>query len=334
MTFTISAAEYSLLEKYNAQPSKHNLVLEDDEILIEQPARLGQHGHIRSWELSPGIKLDILNWISDLDVIINMPTSECPIEMVILNSGYVPGSQIYPTIGGKRALFSGSGIAPAYPLKFLGGQQVTGAAIYLEPEVFGNFFADFDLNSAFGKQIIKQDDWVESFFPQVTPSILASVQQIINAPYRGATRKLYLQAKVLELLAIQLDPILLEFNRLPAESSLKSINIDRIYQARDILATSLENPPSVIELARQVGVSDRTLRRGFKEIFNTTIIGYYTHKRLEKAKQLLREGELSLSEVANLVGYCNLSHFAAAFKRQFGITPSECMRGKLVSKGR
>ncbi|MEM7594049.1 MAG: AraC family transcriptional regulator [Cyanobacteria bacterium P01_A01_bin.83] len=329
MTFTISGAEYSLLEKYNTQPGKYNLVLEDNEILIEQPASLGQHGYTRSWEFSPGIELSIFNWISDRDLILKMPTSESPIEMVILNSGYVPGSQIYPTIGGKQALFSGSGIAPAYPLKFLGGQQATGAAIYLEPEVFGSFFCDLDLNSAFGKQIIKQDDWAESFFPQVTPLIRSLVQQIINTPYRGTIRKLYLQAKVLELLAIQLDPIMAEFNHLPAKSSLKPSNIDRIYQARDILANQLENPPSILELAQQVGVSDRTLRRGFKEIFNTTVLGYYTQKRLEKANQLLREGELSLSEVGNLVGYCNLSHFAAAFKRQFGITPSECKKGRL-----
>ena len=52
----------------------------------------------------------------------------------------------------------------------------------------------------------------ESFFPEVTPLMRTLVRQVINAPYRGITRKLYLQAKVLELLAMQLDPIMAEFD--------------------------------------------------------------------------------------------------------------------------
>jgi AraC-like DNA-binding protein len=43
---------------------------------------------------------------------------------------------------------------------------------------------------------------------------------------------------------------------------------------------------------------------------------------------LLREQKLSVAEVANLVGYSHLGYFAKVFKRQFGITPSECMMGR------
>ncbi|MDJ0591028.1 MAG: AraC family transcriptional regulator [Pleurocapsa sp. MO_226.B13] len=142
------------------------------------------------------------------------------------------------------------------------------------------------------------------------------------------TKKLYLQAKVLELLAIQLDPIIAEFDSFPAKSTLKPQTIDRIYQARDILLTRLENPPSIAELIQQVGVGDRTLRRGFRELFGTTVIGYLTSQRMKQAEQLLREGKLSISEVANIVGYSHLGHFSAAFKREFGITPSQCLAGK------
>lgn len=128
---------------------------------------------------------------------------------------------------------------------------------------------------------------------------------------------------------MQLDPIMAEFDSSVAKSALKSQSIDRIYQARDILKTRLENPPSVVELARQIGVSDRTVRNGFQELFGTTIIGYSIALRLQQAEQLLREKQLSVAEVANLVGYSHLGYFAKVFKRQFGITPSECLAGKL-----
>jgi AraC family transcriptional regulator, transcriptional activator of the genes for pyochelin and ferripyochelin receptors len=112
-------------------------------------------------------------------------------------------------------------------------------------------------------------------------------------------------------------------------SNLKPQSIDRIYQARDILATRLENPPSICELTKQVGISELTLRRGFRELFQTTIIQYLTHKRMKQAELLLREKKLSVAEVSNLVGYSHLGYFAKVFKRQFGITPSECLAGKL-----
>lgn len=64
----------------------------------------------------------------------------------------------------------------------------------------------------------------------------AIVRQIVNAPYRGIIKKLYLQGKVLELLAMQLDPIAAEFNCSIARSKLKPQTRDRIYQAKDILA--------------------------------------------------------------------------------------------------
>ncbi|MEM8677669.1 MAG: AraC family transcriptional regulator [Cyanobacteria bacterium P01_G01_bin.67] len=330
MTFSIPATEYFLLGNKNCQTQKYNLLLDDDEIFIEQVASLGQHGYMRSLELSPGVHLEIWNFRCDRDLILKCSGGDrTSIEMIMLNSGCFPDNDIYPTIGGKQSFIGGSGAIPANPLQFSNGQHLTGAIVNFKPEVFTGFFPHLDLNSAFGKQIIKGDDWAESFFPKVTPSIYATVRQIINTPYQGAIRKLYLQAKVMELLAIQLDQIMTEFNCLPVISSLKSQNIERIYQARDILENQLENPPSIAELSRQIGVSDFTLRRGFQEIFGTTVIGYLTQKRLEQAELLLREKKHSVAEVANLVGYAHLGYFAKVFKRRFGLTPSECLAGKV-----
>ena len=79
------------------------------------------------------------------------------------------------------------------------------------------------------------------------------------------------------------------------------------------------------ELAAQVGVCDRTLRRGFRDLFGTTVIGYLTQQRMIKAEQLLRHGDYTVAEVANKVGYTHLGHFAAAFRKQFGVSPRECL---------
>jgi AraC family transcriptional activator of pyochelin receptor len=161
----------------------------------------------------------------------------------------------------------------------------------------------------------------------VTSQMKTIIQQIWHHPYNGAIARMYLEAKVLELLALQLSQ-LTESKPDKVRSTLKPQSIERIYQAKDILATRLENPPSISELTKQIGISDRTLSSGFQELFGTTVISYSTQLRLQQAELLLRERQLSVTEVANLVGYSHLGYFAKVFKRQFGITPSECLLGK------
>jgi AraC family transcriptional regulator, transcriptional activator of the genes for pyochelin and ferripyochelin receptors len=75
---------------------------------------------------------------------------------------------------------------------------------------------------------------------------------------------------------MHLDLIIPEFDAPPMKWRLKPQTIDRIYQARDILTTRLDNLPSILELAQQVELCDRTLRNGFRELFGTTVVQYIT----------------------------------------------------------
>ena len=75
-----------------------------------------------------------------------------------------------------------------------------------------------------------------------------------------------------------------------------------------------------------MGLSDRTLQRGFQSLFGTTVVGYLAEQRLLQAEQLLRERSMTVTEVAHRFGYGHLGRFAAAFKRKFGITPSGTLK--------
>lgn len=178
------------------------------------------------------------------------------------------------------------------------------------------------------KFLTKGNDWQTLLYPQTTTAIQGVAQQIVNCPYKGITKRMYLQGKIQELMALQLAPILAEQDGLQPFPRLKAQTIVCIHHAKEILLSRLDNPPSLMELAQMVGVSSRTLRYGFKEVFGTTVFGYLTEQRMEQAEQLLRSGKLSIAEVANLIGYSQPGNFAAVFKRKFGITPSECLSGK------
>ena len=71
-----------------------------------------------------------------------------------------------------------------------------------------------------------------------------------------------------------------------------------------------------------MGTNQQTLKKGFKELFGTTIWGYYNNLRMETAKDLLINQEKSIAEVADNIGYKNPQHFTVAFKKKYGILPS------------
>jgi AraC family transcriptional regulator, transcriptional activator of the genes for pyochelin and ferripyochelin receptors len=154
----------------------------------------------------------------------------------------------------------------------------------------------------------------------ITPAMKLALNQIINCPYQGFTKQIYLEAKCLELIALKLEQLAAAATELSI--TLKPDDRDRIYHARDILTLNPDNPPTLLELARQVGLNDCTLKKGFRQIFGTTAFGYLHSYRMEQAKTLLLEQRLSVSQVAQAVGYASRSAFIAAFRKQFGANPS------------
>lgn len=83
------------------------------------------------------------------------------------------------------------------------------------------------------------------------------------------------------------------------------------------------NPPTISQLSRELGVNITKLKKGFKQLYGTTIYGYHKRAKLEHARDLLLNTELTILDVAQKSGYISQSQFGAAFKEEFGVTPSD-----------
>ena len=158
---------------------------------------------------------------------------------------------------------------------------------------------------------------------KTTPAMQAIIQQILTCPYQRIVLKIYLEAKAMELLALRLAEVMGHSTNPRVTSKLRPDQIERIHQAKEILLDNLDNPPSLVALARQVGLNDCTLKQGFRQVFNTTAFGYLQQQRMQWARSLLLDRCLKVKEVARIIGYTNPSQFAAAFKRQFGVSPKD-----------
>ncbi|MEM8613062.1 MAG: AraC family transcriptional regulator [Cyanobacteria bacterium P01_H01_bin.105] len=160
-----------------------------------------------------------------------------------------------------------------------------------------------------------------SFIQEISHTTFQAAEQILNCPYQGVTRQLYLESRALELIALQL-PLNSSKGRVASSNYiLKADDVDRIHYAREILLSNLENPPSLLELAQRVGLNDYKLKRGFRQVFGTTAFGCLYHHRMERARRLLETNYSTVTEVAQAVGYTSATSFSAAFKKKFGMPP-------------
>ncbi|MFP4426927.1 MAG: helix-turn-helix transcriptional regulator [Spirochaetaceae bacterium] len=154
----------------------------------------------------------------------------------------------------------------------------------------------------------------------ITPSMQMVLQQVFSCGYRGSLRRLYLEAKSMELLTMRLHELSGD-SEVRSNPTLRSADVARIHAARDLLIERSADPPSLHEIAATVGVNCNKLKFGFRQLFGTTVFGCLRSLRLEAARQLLEESDRSVTEVAFEVGYSSLSHFARIFKETYGTTP-------------
>lgn len=102
----------------------------------------------------------------------------------------------------------------------------------------------------------------------------------------------------------------------------------RLFRARDLLLADLAEAPTIAMLARETGLSVVKIKRGFRAMFGESVYALFQKERMHEAKRRLHTGNTSVMTVAADLGYTNASHFAAAFRKQFGFPPSRIKRGR------
>ncbi len=137
------------------------------------------------------------------------------------------------------------------------------------------------------------------------------------------------QEHAISLLRYALEAFMIpdEANHLPACGFLaNSSERDKVLQTQTIILENLENPMTIKELSREVGMNECYLKKGFKAMFGKTIHEYQQIQRIAKAKELLAKEMYSINEVAFMMGYGSPSHFSTSFKKITGMKPCELLK--------
>ncbi|MEM0941623.1 MAG: AraC family transcriptional regulator [Bacteroidota bacterium] len=248
------------------------------------------------------------------------------VEMTFLLDGYMcTTSSTF-----EKDFILGKGFHNIVYIKNFKGSQLSSAKqaskilkINLSPSLFLKYMPNG--NNAFQKMKTciergKNHLLFESNF-MITSQMYSIIADILGCNRKGLYKKMYLESKVIELLMLQMEQIHPDI--FSESHSLKKHYVEKIYYVKELLESDIKSVMSLADLAKKVGSNTCTLKKGFKELFGTTIYSYWKGLRLQEAKIMLCNEQISVKEVAERIGYRNPEHFTNAFKKQFGVLPSK-----------
>ncbi|MGO3161912.1 helix-turn-helix domain-containing protein [Sphingobacterium sp. JB170] len=156
----------------------------------------------------------------------------------------------------------------------------------------------------------------------VTPEMRTSIESIRECKQDGDLKRMFTDARILELIMYQLE----QFSQYIQDEKeiLQGTDIEKLEHVREILESNFIDPPAQKELARIALLNESKLRTGFKKYFGTTIYDFVTRLRMVEARRLIvEEKKNNMYEIGNLVGFKHQASFTNAFKRYYGMPPSE-----------
>lgn len=161
----------------------------------------------------------------------------------------------------------------------------------------------------------------------ISPSMAIVLNQIINFNLHDSIKDIYLKGKAYELLGLYFNKTE-DANIEQCPFLVDETNVQKIRKAKDIIIHRMAEPPGLQELADEIDLSLKKLKDGFKQLYGDSVYSFLFDYKMEVARKMLESGDNNVNEVGLKIGYSTASHFIAAFKKKYGITPKKYIVSK------
>jgi AraC-like DNA-binding protein len=151
--------------------------------------------------------------------------------------------------------------------------------------------------------------------------IINTAGQMLEQSVPESLESHYYKLKCEELLC-HIFAALMQREAVPA-GSMHINDIKNIYAIKDRLQSNPGEPPDIAGLAREAGMSEPRLRKLFKQTFGKGLFEYYQSGRMQEAARMLKDKQMTVSEVGYHLGFTNLSHFSRVFEQHLGVKPKK-----------
>lgn len=287
--------------------------------------------------LRDGLELIIQNFRPQSDMTLLFAREAAPIHF-----GYILQGDIHTVIEHDATCFfnafnsAGCGGVMFLPHTISQGhyranRQVLGVAVDVSTELFGELAGE--AAPALPAQLRNLAHGVASSSSFILPSKITArlggvLRDILSIRPGTPCAGLFAEAKTLELLSLQIEQFIQSPCSVVAAMAMDRVDRAGVRRVREMLNENLQDPPSLLDMSREAGMSHSKLNRCFKQLYGLTVFEWLRQLRLDKARELLSGGGCSIAEAALNSGFSDQSHLNRCFKRHFGVTPGQFRRAR------
>lgn len=189
---------------------------------------------------------------------------------------------------------------------------------FIDPSIFETFISNYYYRELHGEQV----EYIDSVYRAI-------MHEIITEHELHPITKQFIYSRILLLL----EKLMINFHEKLKTGVLapkiKAEEVNNMIQAETELVKNFSEPAANISsLSKMAGMSPTKFKKQFRNFYGLPVFEYYQKNRMQYAKNLLKQGSYTIQEVGNRIGYTNLGHFAAAFKKEFGLLPKDWVQSE------
>lgn len=157
------------------------------------------------------------------------------------------------------------------------------------------------------------------------------MNEILNPDEETPMEKVYLQNRIMMLLENFFSWLYQQMSVMEMKIRMTREEIDQIMEVENQLVNNLAQAPTINQLAKKAAMSPSKLKKQFKDVYGLPIYEYFQKNRMQRARELLLEGNRSVKSVGIELGFSNLSNFSLAFRKEFNELPSELLKASALT---
>lgn len=307
-----------------------------EEYILEIPPHIGE-GSIRGINFKEGLGLMMYDCLFYKEVEIKFILNEVhPLKFMFCEEGCFKhrfqGSEDANEVERFQSVIVASDRKRGHILNFKPGVRTKINNLEIDRRVFYNSKSceinrlNSDLRELFKDLEGNKPFYYHGNYSLKTADAFTRISNFEGAPF---IRNLFIQSQTYHVFFIQV----LEYKDAQSPKENQSIllkqELNLIYEAANIINSDLLNFRGVKELAFEVGLNPNKLQNGFKEIYGKTVNLYIQEKRLSEAEVLIKNTDLTFSQISDKVGISSKSYFSKIFKDKYGLTPSQIRRNHM-----
>ncbi len=167
----------------------------------------------------------------------------------------------------------------------------------------------------------------KSFLAPMNAEYRWIIQDLQHEVAKHPLQNLFVENRIMLLIEKFLYNFMVREKHTGKKLQFKEEELSRLVKAENmLLADFSKTAPTINVLAKACAMSPTKFKNDFKTLYGLPVYEYYQKNRMAYARTLIQHGENSIKQVGMMVGYSNLGHFAAAFKNEYNMLPSEWLQ--------